>query len=138
MNTLEMYYQNLAKRNRPMNSEEDELLRQKALDMYNDRPFGTSARPAKMTHKPSEYEDGSMLENIAKTTQLKSLSKMDPAQDRRISALTNQFVARAANNPAWQPTKDLYALGQDAYLLEAGRAGLLRGGLREAKKMARR
>jgi hypothetical protein len=138
MDTLEGYYQGLRRKvNRDLTAEEEELLRQRALEMYDDAPFGGTMKSVKMSHKPSEYEDGSIHENIEKTGQLSALAKMDPAMDRTISKFTNQFVARAANSAAWQPSKDLYALGQDAYLLEMGRAGLLGQGVRNAKQRAR-
>jgi hypothetical protein len=138
MDTLEGYYQRLAQKyNRPLNTDEDELLRQKALDMYDDAPYGNTMKPVKMKHKASEYVYGGIRENIDKTAQLTALASQDPSMDDRISAYTNQYVAQAANDRAWQPGKDLYALGQDAYLMEMGRAGLLKG-VRSTYQKARR
>lgn len=85
----------------------------------------------KRGYKPYQYIYGSPDEIISKTAQLREYAAIDPAQGRRIKELTNKFVARAVNNPAWQPEKDLYALGQDAYLLEMGR---LRGAHQRARR----
>jgi hypothetical protein len=87
----------------------------------------------KRGYKPFQYVYGSPEENIEKTAQLKAMAEMDPAMGERIKEFTNQYVTRAVNSSAWQPSKDLYALGQDAYLLEMGRMGL-----RGAHKKARR
>ena len=84
-------------------------------------------------YKPYQYMDGAPDEIIRKTAQLREYAEIDPAMAERIKEYTNQFVARAVNSSAWQPSKDLYALGQDAYLMEMGRMGL-----RGAHKKARR
>ena len=87
----------------------------------------------KRGYKPYQYIYGSPEENIEKTEILNTYAKMDPGMGQRIKELTNEYVARAVNSPAWIPEKDLYALGQDAYILEMGRTGL-----RAAHRLARR
>lgn len=87
----------------------------------------------KRGYKPYQYIYGAPQENIEKTAQLKSLVDIDPAMGERIKQFTNELVARVVNTPSWQPEKDLYALGQDAYLMEMGRMGL-RGAHQKARR----
>jgi hypothetical protein len=101
--------------------------------MNYDPTGGSSTTPIRTRYKPYQYIYGAPEENIEKTARLKAYADSDPAMGERIAALTNEYVARAANSPAWQPEKDLYALGQDAYLMEMGRMGI-----RAAHKKARR
>ena len=93
--------------------------------------------PIRTGHRAFQYIYGSPDENILKTKQLKTLGEMDPAMSDEIERYTNEMVAKAANTPSWRPEKDLYALGQDAYLLEMGRRGYL-SGIRGAHQTARR
>ncbi len=87
----------------------------------------------KRGYKPYQYIYGSPEENIEKTALLRSYAEMDPAMGQRIKELTNEYVVRAMTTPSWQPDKDLYALGQDAYIMEMGRMGV-----RSAHQKARR
>ncbi len=74
--------------------------------------------PVRTGYHPADYVYGTPEENIEKTRRLRVLAKLDPSMGKRIAAYTNQYVARAANSSAWRGNngKDLYALGQDAYL----------------------
>jgi len=87
----------------------------------------------KKGYKPYQYIYGAPDENIKKTAQLKAYADSDPAMGQRIKELTNSLINRAVNSPAWQPEKDLYALGQDAYLIEMGRMGV-RGAHQKARR----
>jgi len=124
----------------------DELTKQEKLRMAKEYPYPSrmnanvsrmespppDTRPIKKKMKPYQYVYGTPDENIEKTAKLKAYAALDPGIGLRIKALTNQLVARAANTPSWQPEKDLYALGQDAYLIEMGRMGV-RGAHQKAR-----
>ena len=83
-------------------------------------PAGVETTPIKTGYPSSDYIYGEPRENIEKTKRLRALAKIDPAQARRIQALTNQIVGRYSGSyvAGLGPRKDMYALGQDAYLKE--------------------
>ena len=101
--------------------------------MNYDPTGGAYTTPVRSKYKPYQYIYGSPNENMEKTARLKAYAKKDPAMEKRIAELTNEHVARAANSPSWRPGKDLYALGQDAYLIEMGRMGV-RGAHQKARR----
>ncbi len=84
-------------------------------------------------YKPYQYIYGAPDENLEKTARLRDYAEIDPAMGKRIKELTNEYVSRAVDSPSWQPEKDLYALGQDAYLMEMGRMGV-RGAHQKARR----
>ena len=105
-----------------------------APSRMNYDPSGDSyTTPKRTKYKPYQYIYGSPDENLEKTARLRAYAESDPAMGKRIADLTNEYVVRAVNSPAWQPEKDLYALGQDAYLLEMGRMGV-RGAHQKARR----
>ena len=118
------------------------LTKQEKLRMTKENPYpsrmnydpsGDSyTKSIRTKYKPYQYLYGTPDENLKKTAMLRSYAEKDPGMGKRIAALTNEYVARAANSPAWQPEKDLYALGQDAYLIEMGRMGV-RGAHQKAR-----
>ncbi len=77
--------------------------------------------------KSSDYLYGAPLENIEKTGRLRALAKVDPAMGRRIATLTNRFLPQGGSYVAHAPlgNRDMYAKGQDAYLIEMQRLGLM-------------
>lgn len=85
--------------------------------------------------KPSDYVYGSTSENIEKSALLREYAQIDPSMGKKIAEYTNQLSGGYL--PHMGPGKDLYALGQDAYLMEMGRMGYLKG-VRGAHKATRR
>jgi hypothetical protein len=81
-------------------------------------PSGRYTNPVNTGYRSSDYVYGSPEENITKTAMLRKLAKLDPGQARRIQSLTNQVVGRYSSGyvAGLGPRKDMYALGQDAYL----------------------
>ncbi len=121
----------------------DELTKEEKLEMAKEYPKpsrmnydprgGSYTQPVKTRYKPYQYIYGAPEENIEKTKLLKEYAGLDPSIGERIAAFANEYVVRAASTPSWQPNKDLYALGQDAYLMEMGRMGV-RGAHQKARR----
>jgi hypothetical protein len=103
--------------------------------MNYDPSGGSFTEPIKTGYKADDYLYGSPEENITKSSQLKNYSKSDPAMSKRIRDITNKYVAEQASRiiGGGGTGKDMYAMAQDAYLLEMGRMGL-----RDAYKAKRR